>query len=249
MFDSKMVSRTLVAVTLAITLGTGGRALAIDSFFDVFTEVSLGGTFEFSLVDPPIQFEDGGGTGGTIDTEILSMQLSSNRPATVSGDLGGGTFQIDSFFDVTYRTTSPVTGDVDHTVPDFLEMTTEYRPEVNPNPPNPANTQTWDTEIIAMTLTGIQNSTIILNAAPVAPGHVTILKISDDGGGSYSIDSFFDVFVELSVSGGPFRPQVGPPTGVRYQESGLPLPEPSTMILAMMGLLGLAFGRTRRRRR
>jgi hypothetical protein len=112
-----------------------------------------------------------------------------------------------------------------------------------------ANTQTWDTEIIAMTLTGIQNSTIILNAAPITPAHVTILKISDDGGGSYSIDSFFDVFIELSVSGGPFRPQVGPTTGMRYQESGLPLPEPSTMILAMMGLLGLAFGRTCRRRR
>ena len=47
------------------------------------------------------------------------------------------------------------------------------------------------------------------------------------GGGLYQIDSFFDVFVELSVEGGPFQPSLGPPSRMvleRVSDGGVPLP-------------------------
>ena len=40
-----------------------------------------------------------------------------------------------------------------------------------------------------------------------SPGRTTI---TDIGGGLYQIDSFFDVFTELSIDGGAFQPQTNP---------------------------------------
>jgi hypothetical protein len=62
-------------------------------------------------------------------------------------------------------------------------------------------------------------------------------------GGPFQIGSFFDVFAELSIDGGPFVP--GPP---RHTEVTAAAPEPGTTGLAVIGLAGLIGSALRRRR-
>ena len=103
-------------------------------------------------------------------------------------------------------------------------------------------TGTFDTEIIAMSLTGIVGPfSVEIRESPSlpSPGQTTI---TDLGGGLYQIDSFFDVFTEISIDGGAFVPQTSGPTRVTL------VPEPSTLTLAALGLLGLLGWRWRRRR-
>jgi hypothetical protein len=72
---------------------------------------------------------------------------------------------------------------------------------------NSSQTGTFQTEIISMSLTGdVGGVSIDIRESPnrASPGQIRILDI---GAGSYQIDSFFDVFLELSVDGGPFQPQ------------------------------------------
>ena len=104
-------------------------------------------------------------------------------------------------------------------------------------------TGTFATEIVSMNLTGnIGGIPVIVQESPSLPssGQTTI---TDLGGGLYHIDSFFDVFTELSVDGGnSWIPSTG---GTRMTLT----PEPSTFVLAAIGLLGLLGWGWRRRRR
>ncbi|MBM3810866.1 MAG: PEP-CTERM sorting domain-containing protein [Acidimicrobiia bacterium] len=101
------------------------------------------------------------------------------------------------------------------------------------------DTGTFQTEIVSMSLTG---SGLILRESPTLPSNGS-LNITNLGGGNYRIDSFFDVFVELSLDNGT--------TWIPQQESGGVrielVPEPGT--LSMLGLAGLALGFMARRRR
>ncbi len=67
-------------------------------------------------------------------------------------------------------------------------------------------TGTFDTEILSMSLTGdVGGLNVEIRESPThASTGQTI--ITDLGGGLFQIDSFFDVFTELSVDGGPFMP-------------------------------------------
>jgi hypothetical protein len=62
----------------------------------------------------------------------------------------------------------------------------------------------------------------------------------DPGAGNFKITSFFDVFAELSIDGGPFVP--GPPRPLNLA------PEPASLTLTIGGFLvaaGLALKRRR----
>ena len=59
------------------------------------------------------------------------------------------------------------------------------------------------------------------------------LGVTDLGGGLYHIDSFFDVFTELSVDSGPFEAQLN---GSVRMELNPNSPEPATMMLLAAGL-------------
>jgi len=103
-----------------------------------------------------------------------------------------------------------------------------------------STTGTFDTEIIAMSLTADSPlGPVEMRQDPNRPslGRTTI---TDLGGGLYHIDSFFDVFTELSVGGSQWIP-------CDYSTRIELVPEPATMCLLGVGLFGLAVRRRRRR--
>jgi hypothetical protein len=104
-------------------------------------------------------------------------------------------------------------------------------------------TGTFSTELLGMNLSGSSAyGPFLLRESPTiaSTGQTTITGL---GGGLYQIDSFFDVFTELSVDGGvTWIPSSGP-TRVTLQSA----PEPSAAGLLGAAMLSLA-GLSRRRR-
>ncbi|MEX0611788.1 MAG: PEP-CTERM sorting domain-containing protein [Pirellulales bacterium] len=102
-------------------------------------------------------------------------------------------------------------------------------------------TGTFDTEMLSMSLTG---GGVMVRESPTKAS-TGKTSIADIGGGMYHIDSFFDVFTELSLDGGAsWIPKAGP-RGTRVHLGGVP--EPSAIMLAGLSLIGLA-GFVRRRK-
>lgn len=71
-----------------------------------------------------------------------------------------------------------------------------------------------------------------------SPGHVTVDPLP---GGLFRIDSFFDIFTEISIDGGQTWV---PGSGPMHLTS---IPEPSSLILATLGLIGFATWVNRRK--
>jgi hypothetical protein len=102
-------------------------------------------------------------------------------------------------------------------------------------------TGTFDTEMLSMSLTG---AGVMIRESPTRAS-TGKTSITDIGGGMYHIDSFFDVFTELSVDGGmTWIPKAGN-RGTRVYLGGIP--EPSSLVLATLAMFGAA-GLTRRRK-
>ena len=241
MFTLKFASRILIVATVALSLGIASSAHAIDSFFDVFVTAMESGQLRHDSLPGPTLFEDPN-TGATIDTEILSMSLVSRGPLTVTGpsnphyktwsdfvfdfefDPGDGNFQVDSFFDV------------------FTELQISTKTEA---------LGLFDTEILSMDLSGATadpnnpDDLIELRLSTTNPhyGHITVLKLADN---AYQVDSFFDVFTELSVDGGrTWNPSMG---STRLEASTNVVPEPSTLTLLVVAGMALSVLRVRRTR-
>ncbi len=96
-------------------------------------------------------------------------------------------------------------------------------------------TGTFDTEIIAMSLTGDVGGIPIQIRESPSLGSLGQTTITDLGGGLWLIDSFFDVYTELSLDGGPFQPQIGNPSRMELVR----LPEPATLGLLLIGALAI----------
>ena len=97
---------------------------------------------------------------------------------------------------------------------------------------------TFDTEIVSMSLSGSSPLGPIMIRQDPSRASLGVTDIFDLGGGLYHIDSFFDVFTELSVDGGASW------VGCDYSTHMYLVPEPATVGLLMLG--GLALLRKRR---
>ena len=91
----------------------------------------------------------------------------------------------------------------------------------------------FDTEIVSMSLSGsVGPVPIIVRQDPARPS-LGLTDIGDIGGGLYHIDSFFDVFTELSVDGGAsWVPS-------DYSTRMTLVPEPCVLALLSLGAVGL----------
>ena len=101
-------------------------------------------------------------------------------------------------------------------------------------------TGTFQTEMLALSLSALTSvGTVMIRESPTLPS-LGMTTVSALGGGQYQIDSFFDVFTELSIDGGQsFIPSMGS-TRVEL------VPEPSSLVLLLCGFLVAALTLRRR---
>jgi hypothetical protein len=216
-----------------------------DSFFDIYVDLWNSGQVSMSPVNsgtypfppPPLPFPDLDTAAGIIDIQLESLSLRSSAPMLVSPPDLTGRFVVDSFFDIAYSiTATDSNGTTTHTVDSFFDIA--YKMEVAPSSSS-ADGATFDTEMISMDLTGIHPIPLngggamhlglkLVEGQPSAfDGHVTVLKLAG-GGNDFSVDSFFDVFVELSVDGGSTYHQSTLNSQLRLlSQNQVTIPEPS----------------------
>jgi hypothetical protein len=106
-------------------------------------------------------------------------------------------------------------------------------------------TGTFSTHMLSMDMTGTvagHEVEVTLDPANSTTGQTII---ADQGGGLFRIDSFFDVFTEISLDQGPFIPQNNGPSLVQLST----VPEPASLILFGVGAAGTVIGSKLRRRR
>ena len=103
-------------------------------------------------------------------------------------------------------------------------------------------TGTFQTEMLSLNLSGGSLPPgVMIRESPTLQS-TGLTTITDIGGGLYKIDSFFDVFTELSIDGGQtWMPSTSGPGHVTL------VPEPTSLSLLGMGRVSLA-GFVRRRR-
>jgi hypothetical protein len=104
----------------------------------------------------------------------------------------------------------------------------------------------YDTELVELHLVALNGlppgiSEMRLRESPTRQSLGKTSNLALPGGG-FRVDSFFDVFFELSLDGGA---NWVPASGPLHIES---FPEPSTCILTALGLVGIAAGSRRRNR-
>ncbi len=201
------------------------------------------------------------------DPRLPSPTYRSTNQVTY--ETPGGPYHIDSFFDVfvdLQRAPGPPEGD--SRIDSFFDIFTELSfqqpgaaPSLRESPTRqtiqtvrlnglPPGTPVFETEMLQLDLVGsglgndMPAGVMIRESPTLASTGKT--HITDMGGGLYHIDSFFDVFTELSIDGG----QTWNPGTAMHLEGG-DVPEPSTLTLIGLGLFAgtaTAMRRTRRGR-
>ena len=207
-----------VVLVLCVVLSFNAKVLGVITDNGMF--LAPGSTYESKN---PVSYPQ-----SMIEVEILSMSLVSSSPPTVVGPDSAGLYQVDSFFDV--FTELSIDGNK-YAVDSFFDIT--FRVDGDPK----GNVGSWDTEMVALSLIGdVGGISIEIRESPSlpSPGHHSAIDL---GNGQFQVDSFFDVFTEISIDGGAFT----------LANDALHVeitPEPT-----MIGLLGIGSLILRRRKR
>ena len=175
-------------------------------------------------------YRAGSTTYSGADIEIVSMSLkaASSADTIVPSSLGSGEFTVESFFDVFVELSvngePPLEGILNGAVHMYIKI-----------PPGGSDVGTFDTEIVAMDLRGQAGEIpIILRAREAASGMATGERtVSKTGDGTYHIDSFFDVFTEISIDGGQTWSSADGPTHIEL--SGVQVGEFNAVVEGNMG--------------
>jgi hypothetical protein len=247
----------------------GDGTFQVDSFFDVFTEISVGGgpfqpqtneavRFDLSRARPPVFLPQP-------DLPPEPDPPSCNELVSLYGSPGMEHFEypggfelsepIHKCFDNVQISTDPGTGDetqmFDSTLTGFFDLGTGPQPVVLSGTVRTRTlgkdsqpTGVWDTEMLSMSLSGDVGGTAIdIRESPNKKSEGK-KKVKDIGGGQYAFDSFFDVFVEVSIDGGPFMPQLNEAVRLELR----PVPEPAQWLVVVTAIPLLRWMARRRRR-
>jgi PEP-CTERM motif len=174
------------------------------------------------------------GTGHVLNSLLLHGY--SPEPATTGFAVppdpgGGGSFSAMSFFDVFVDVTLDGNHYSANGVGHFSDNGADNLP----------STSTFNTEMLQLDISGggLPAGVEIRESPTLASPGTTM--VTDIGGGQFRIDSFFDIFTELSIDGG----QTWAPANGPLQEGSTP--EPSSLALVAVG--GSLLALTMRRRR
>ncbi len=78
----------------------------------------------------------------------------------------------------------------------------------------------FDTEMISMSLTGYASTTKVEIRESPTLGSLGQVDIANLGGGLYQIDSFFDIYTELSIDDGPWQAQTSAAAHIVLVDAG-----------------------------
>jgi len=174
----------------------------------------------------------------TVPTEMVSMSLTGAITPVDSVALppSGETFQVDSFFDVF---TELRVGGTEFVVDSFFDVFFEITGGGGDA------TGVWETEMVSMSLRGdVGGIPLEIRESPQMRS-TGLQTVTDIAGPEFQVDSFFDVFTEISIGGGPFIPAASP---VRLHLTGI-VPEPTSAMLVVTGVFGLLVPGRRKARR
>ena len=132
-----------------------------------------------------------------VPLEMISLNLVSIDPVGVTLPGPGQSTQVDSFFDV--FTEISINDGLNTRKEAFFDVFIEL--EIT-NRSQGGNKQVYDTEILSMSLTGDgPNTQVIIRESPsqASTGKLNIGSSGEDG---VSVDSFFDIWTEISIDRG-----------------------------------------------
>lgn len=184
---------------------------------------------------------DGLPPGTTIELDAAYKQFH-DIVRTPGGSLGGEQETFLGNIDISMSGT----GDLDGYVRSLSMSDVQFETHIGPrNPTDPV--QDFDTEMVALQGQIIGDPDFDLlritagsNFGLPSPGHTTLTRLPS---GNFNVDSFFDVTYRIDFTGAPGGPLAdlsGSTTGTIRMQAGEPVPEPSSVILLVLGVFGVA---------